>query len=211
MVFRQLKIGGDRNFAYIIADPVTLQGAIVDPGSDPDTIMDEVRKLQIKITHIFNTHSHWDHIAANGEIAAETGARVFGFDSSVSDVTVSDGQVIHLGKLEMTIIHTPGHTPDSMCILVENKVLTGDTLFVGKIGGTGYGRDARQEYDSLHNRLLILPDTTEVFPGHDYGITPSSTIGREKRTNPFLLQPDFASFVDLKRNWTAYKKAHGIQ
>ena len=108
------------------------------------------------------------------------------------------------------VLHTPGHTEDSICLYVGDAVFTGDTLFVGKIGGTDFGAQARAEYESLHQKLLVLPDTTRVFPGHHYGTAPESTIGHERRTNPFLIQPDFETFVDLKRNWTAYKKAHGI-
>jgi glyoxylase-like metal-dependent hydrolase (beta-lactamase superfamily II) len=111
---------------------------------------------------------------------------------------------------------TPGHTEDSICVLVKapgepGKLVTGDTLFVGKVGGTGYGDDARAEYDSLHEKLLRLPDDTEVWPGHDYGVAPSSTIGREKKTNPFLLCESFETFVELKRNWLRYKAEHGIE
>ncbi len=97
-----------------------------------------------------------------------------------------------------------------MCILVGDAVFTGDTLFVGKVGGTDLGEGARTEYDSLHQRLLALPDDTRVYPGHDVGVAPKSTIGHERETNPFLLQLDFEAFVNLKRNWAAYKKEHGI-
>ena len=110
----------------------------------------------------------------------------------------------------MTILHTPGHTEDSICIHIEDAVFTGDTLFVGKVGGTGFGSGAREEYASLHKKLLVLPDSTRVFPGHDYGTAAQSTIGRERRTNPFLLQPNFEAFVHLKQNWLSYKKEHGI-
>jgi glyoxylase-like metal-dependent hydrolase (beta-lactamase superfamily II) len=93
---------------------------------------------------------------------------------------------------------------------MPGQLFTGDTLFVGKVGGTGYGDDAREEYDSLHQKLMTLPDDTVVWPGHDYGVAPQSTIGHEKETNPFILRPDFQSFVELKRNWLAYKAEHGI-
>ena len=88
--------------------------------------------------------------------------------------------------------------------------MTGDTLFVGKVGGTDFKEGARTQYASLHEKLMILPDDTEVWPGHDVGVAPSSTIGHERETNPFLLRKNFEEFVDLKRNWVAYKKEHGI-
>jgi hydroxyacylglutathione hydrolase len=127
-----------------------------------------------------------------------------------------DGARLALGRLSLTLIHTPGHTPDSLCLLVEEpgspgKLITGDTLFVGKVGGTGFGEDARAEYRSLHEKLMPLPDATEVWPGHDYGVAPSSTIGHERRTNPFLLRESFEAFVELKVNWLEYKRRHGIR
>ena len=93
---------------------------------------------------------------------------------------------------------------------MPDKLITGDTLFVGKVGGTGFGDDAKEEFESLHQKILTLPDETEVWPGHDYGAAPHSTVGNERQTNPFLQRSDFEGFVDLKRNWLAYKKEHGI-
>ncbi|HHE07815.1 MAG TPA: MBL fold metallo-hydrolase, partial [Chlorobaculum parvum] len=110
----------------------------------------------------------------------------------------------------ISILHTPGHTPDDICIHAGSALFTGDTLFVGKVGGTWSDEESRQEYRSLHERVMALPDETRVYPGHDYGVRPFSTIGEEKTANPFLLQPDVEAFIDLKANWAAYKKAHGI-
>ncbi len=121
-----------------------------------------------------------------------------------------DGDTLRLGTMTLTFIHTPGHTDDSICVLGGNKLVTGDTLFVGKVGGTDYGAGAFKEYESLHNKLMTLDDGVEVYPGHDYGVKPSSTIGHERRTNPFLLRDSFESFLDLKMNWLEYKKEHGI-
>jgi hydroxyacylglutathione hydrolase len=89
-------------------------------------------------------------------------------------------------------------------------LFTGDTLFVGKVGGTDLSGGARAEYESLHKKLMALPDETKVYPGHDVGIAPVSTVAHERETNPFLLQPDYPAFVDLKRNWAEYKREHGI-
>jgi hydroxyacylglutathione hydrolase len=115
-----------------------------------------------------------------------------------------------LGNLEITILHTPGHTSDAICFYIGDAVFTGDTLFVGKVGGTDFGAGAQAEYDSLRQKLLALPGGTRVFPGHDVGVAPESTIAHEQETNPFLVQPDFESFLHLKRTWAAYKKEHGI-
>ncbi len=210
MIFEQLAIGGDRNYAYLIADESSLHAAIVDPGTNPGMILDAVKNHGLTVKYILNTHSHFDHIGANQVIARETGAPILGFNPGTSNKTVADGDEIALGDLVLKILYTPGHTPDCICILMEDKICTGDTLFVGKVGGTGYGEDARQEYDSLHKKIMVLPDDIEVYPGHNYGTAPTSTIGNERKTNPFIIQPDFEAFVDLKQNWPAYKLKHGI-
>jgi glyoxylase-like metal-dependent hydrolase (beta-lactamase superfamily II) len=126
-------------------------------------------------------------------------------------VRLDDGDDIAVGSITLHVLHTPGHTEDSICLFTPGYLFSGDTLFVGKVGGTRFGDDACKEYDSLQKKLLTLPDETRVCPGHDYGVRPISTIGDEKRENPFLLQPDLEHFVSLKRNWLAYKAEHGIQ
>jgi hydroxyacylglutathione hydrolase len=126
-------------------------------------------------------------------------------------ISLADEQVLELGDLRLLVLHTPGHTEDSLCIYFPGAVFTGDTLFVGKVGGTDLGEGARLQYDSLHRKLMSLPPDTAVYPGHDVGVRPTSTIGDESKQNPFLLQPDLEHFVDLKRNWLKYKAEHGIK
>ncbi|MBN1351748.1 MBL fold metallo-hydrolase [candidate division KSB1 bacterium] len=213
MFFKQILTGGDRNFGYLIADEASKEAAIVDPSYSPQMLVEEANKMQFKIKYIINTHDHCDHTNGNKRTQALTGARIVqhAAGNDRADINVKHGDSLWLGTLELRLIHTPGHTPDSMCILAGNKLCTGDTLFVGKVGGTDLGKAARQEYDSLHEKLMCLADDVEIYPGHNYGVTPTSTIGNEKHTNPFLLQPDFDSFVDLKRNWAEYKRIHGIK
>jgi glyoxylase-like metal-dependent hydrolase (beta-lactamase superfamily II) len=123
---------------------------------------------------------------------------------------VDDGDILEVGELRLEILHTPGHTPDSMCILVEGHLVTGDTLFVGKVGGTSTRGESETEAESLR-RLMALDGQTTVWPGHDVGTSPSSTIARETETNPFCLRlGDFGEFHHLKENWAAYKEEHGI-
>ena len=213
MFFKQLKAGGDRNFSYIIADETTCEAAVIDPASPPDEELYVLKQRGFTLKYIINTHDHFDHTGGNAFLAERTGAKIAMHESAHSrcDIGVRDGDVLLLGSLELKIIHTPGHTYDSICILVEKELVTGDTLFVGKVGGTGYGSDARDEYNSLHNKLMTLPADTRVWPGHDYGVRPSSTIGDEKSENPFILRDSFESFVELKRNWLEYKRKHGIK
>jgi len=213
MIFQQIFAGGDRNFGYLIGDEENSVAAVVDPSSLPDVFQSGAEKNGLKIVYIFGTHGHGDHTGGIADLKKKTGAKVVMHISSLfrSDIPVKDGDTLKMGNLEFKIIYTPGHTKDSICILVDNKLMTGDTLFVGKIGGTGAYQEARVEYDSLFNKLMGLNDEIEVYPGHDYGVAPTSTIGHEKQTNPFLLRKDFKDFIWLKDNWLAYKKEHGIK
>ena len=213
MIFEQIRVGGDRNFTYLVADEQSKKALLVDPAYNRKKILSLIDKHGLRVVYVVNTHGHYDHSQLSGEIASATGARIVGHPSSagLSKVGVGDGDELLLGSLAVTVLHTPGHTADSICLLAENKLITGDTLFVGKVGGTDFGAQAHAEYDSLFNKLLRLPEDVEVWPGHDYGVQPSSTIGHERQTNPFLLCRSFEEFVDLKRNWAQYKREHGIK
>ncbi|MFH1144804.1 MAG: hydroxyacylglutathione hydrolase family protein [Candidatus Eisenbacteria bacterium] len=211
MIFEQIRVGGDRNFAYLIADEGARLAAVVDPAYRPELLLDRAGELGLEIRYLINTHGHADHAGGNPTILARTKALLLGGGPS----GVPDRHAVALGRITLTLIHTPGHSDDSICVLVAEpgspgKLITGDTLFVGKVGGTDYEAGARGEYDSLHRKLMALPDDTEVWPGHDVGTAPHSTIGHERRTNPFLLRNTFEEFIDLKRDWLEYKRAHGI-
>jgi glyoxylase-like metal-dependent hydrolase (beta-lactamase superfamily II) len=212
MFIKQFRMGGDRNFGYLVADEETRIAAVVDPSFSPERIVQFARDEQYDIKYVFCTHGHYDHTNGNSTVEKLTGKRalLFGDKDPETGVLVEDGARLPLGNLEIAILHTPGHTSDGICVYVGDAVFTGDTLFVGKVGGTDFGAGARAEYDCLHQKLMTLPDETRVFPGHNYGVAPESTIAHERETNPFLVQPDFESFVHLKRNWAAYKKEHGI-
>jgi hydroxyacylglutathione hydrolase len=211
MVFEQIRVGGDRNFAYLIGDEVAQEAAVVDPAYNPSAVLERVAAHDLKVVYLINTHGHFDHAGGNSHVLEGTKARLIAWGRG----GVCDGAQLLLGAVTLTMIHTPGHTSDSICVLVggagdPGRLLTGDTLFVGKVGGTDYGAGARTEYESLHRKLMALPDDTEVWPGHDYGVAASSTIGHERRTNPFLLRRTFDEFVHLKKNWLEYKRQHGI-
>jgi hydroxyacylglutathione hydrolase len=205
----QISTGGDRNFGYIVAD--AQHAALVDPSYDPARMVQMAIERGYDVDYILNTHGHHDHSNGNEEAAGLTGARVVAHESSPIDVDirVTQGTTLALGDLTIRVIHTPGHTTDHVCYHVEDVLFTGDTLFVGKVGGTDSDDSARLEYNSLLH-LMSLHHETRVLPGHDVGVRPESTIGDESQTNPFLLQPDFDTFLYLKKNWAEYKRTHDI-
>lgn len=212
MIFYQIPAGGDRNFAYLAGDADGGKGALFDPPPDSERYLPLVKQHRLDVIYCVVTHGHSDHTwglrealrLLNAEIVAHHGSPV------KPSRPVRDGDTLPLGALALRFIHTPGHTDDSICILVGDKLITGDTLFVGKVGGTDYGDQAKKEWNSFQQKILTLEDHIEIYPGHDYGLQPSSTIGREKSTNPFLMRKTFEEFLELKINWLQYKKEHGI-
>ena len=211
MIFKQIESGGDRNFAYLIASEKTKEGALVDPSPDAPKVIKVVEGQGVEIKYVINTHSHSDHSEGNNYFRqARTGKPVI-FINCGPGTEVKDGQSLSLGKLNLEFIHTPGHTADSICIKVKDKLITGDTLFVGKVGGTYNDGDAKTEFESL-KKIMALPPETEVWPGHNYGVNPDSTIGFEFENNPFIKRlGDFSEFLWLKQNWARYKQEHGIK
>lgn len=207
---KQILAGGDRNFSYLFGDGEYC--AVIDPSYDEKSIRETIKASGCTLQWVLLTHDHGDHIASAESLAESFGARIAAFRTSIAryDKPLQDDDIIKVGSLRVRVFYTPGHTEDSVCYYCEGWLFTGDTLFVGKVGGTDYGKGAMLEYKSLHEKLLTLPDETIVFPGHNVGVRPTSTIGEEKRENPFLLRPDFESFLELKKNWLEYKREHGI-
>jgi hydroxyacylglutathione hydrolase len=212
MIVEQFRTGGDRNFGYLVADEVSKDAIVIDASYDPAMIVRFAAERGFTIRFVFSTHGHDDHTNGNEAIRSLTGLvpLLYTQTCQVTGLSVEDGAIFSFGSLEATILHTPGHTKDSICIRVGDALFTGDTLFVGKVGGTGTEAEALDEYGSLHRKLMLLPGETIVYPGHDYGLSPVSSIGTERTSNPFVLQKDFNAFLALKQNWAAYKILHQI-
>ena len=191
MLLDQFRVGPYLNFTYLVADDEGGDGVVIDPSFGIDPVLAAIDARRVKVRYILNTHSHPDHVAGNADVRARTGAKVVAHRLAPldQDVSVEDGDAVAAGRLKFEVVHTPGHTKDSVLYLFEGNVATGDTLFVGECGRTDLpGGDPSELYDSLHRRLVALDDALVVLPGHDYGSTPTSTIGREKQEN-YVLQP----------------------
>jgi glyoxylase-like metal-dependent hydrolase (beta-lactamase superfamily II) len=170
----------------------------------------------LRVTHIINTHGHQDHTNGNTRAAELTGAPVAAFAGSAlvrPDVGLNDGQMLEVGALRLECLHVPGHCPDHL-VLHEpawDLLITGDLLFVGKVGGTNNDDDARTEWASLKRLLDRFSDAVGVWPGHDYGVRPSSTMALERATNPFLRCGSLEAFLALKREWPVFKLRLGLK
>lgn len=190
---------------YIIGDRFKNEWAVIDPGGDADKILEVIEDKKAKIKFIINTHGHPDHTAANAEIKKKTSAPIYihksdgkllsGFftqvaglagiksSPSIPDHFLEDGDEIPLGDIKFRVIHTPGHTRGGICLFSDRTLFSGDTLFADSIGRTDLpGGSLKTLAASIKTKLFILPDDTVVFPGHG----PQTTLGHEKRFNPFL-------------------------
>ena len=208
MIIRQIEVGNFSIFSYLIGDEQARECLFIDPSGDHDLLLKEARAHELSVKYIVNTHSHIDHTMGNREMVRRTGAKIvihkadaaglfdtprdilemFGAElPPPADILVSDGGLIQVGSVALQVIHTPGHTPGGMCLYIEGMVFTGDTLFVGSVGRTDFPGGSYAELEqSVRAKLYTLPGDTVVFPGHNYGMTPTSTIQRERRTNAVI-------------------------
>jgi len=200
----QIPVGQMANFTYIIADEDSGDAAIIDPSWDLDDVFHALKKNGWKAKYVINTHTHFDHVLGNEQVAEVTGAKIIQHENSKlqKDIAVKDGDAIEVGSVKLKVMHTPGHSKDSMCLILDNQLIfTGDTLFVGNCGRTDLpGSDPAEMYHSLFDKLAGLDEKLVVYPGHNYGSTPTSTIGNEKKTN-YVLQPrskqEFLGFMGV--------------
>jgi len=205
VILRQIEVGSFSIFSYLVGDEQTGECLFIDPSEDHARLLREAAAHNLTVKYVVNTHSHIDHTMGNREMVRRTGAKVliheadaadllntprnilemFGAeDPPPADILVSDGDLIKVGGISLRVIHTPGHTPGGMCLYTEGMLFTGDTLFVGSVGRTDFPGGSYAELErSIRTRLYTLPGDTVVFPGHNYGRTPTSTILQERRSN----------------------------
>ena len=214
-IFEQLRVGGDRNFGYLLGDRDAGVGVVIDPSFDPDMVVGRALAQSLRITHVLNTHGHLDHSNGNLRAKALTGAPVWGGPHNPGEVdrVMQDGDTVAFGAYTIKAWHVPGHYPDHLAFLVEGQDagITGDLLFVGKVGGTGSDDHARTEWHSLQRLLRDWPPHTTIWPGHDYGARPSSTMAWERENNPFLQCADVEAFIRLKAEWATFKAHLGLK
>ena len=205
LIIKRLVVGSLSANCYIVGNADTREGMVIDPGGNPEVILKAITDSNFDIQTIVLTHGHSDHIAALYDIQDRTGADVvihiedadflegrgsfssmFGISYKTPeppDRLLREGDIIEMGSTRFTVVHTPGHTPGSICLLTENRVFTGDTLFYRGIGTTLMPGSSRQQLiESIQTRLMVLPDDFKIHPGHGR----ETTIGAERKSNPFI-------------------------
>lgn len=211
MIFEQIATGGCQS--YLVGCAETCVAALIDPElRQIDHYLALANRDGVRIRYLIDTHTHADHFSATKELARQLNVPVVMHRKSPApfvDMHLADGEMLVLGKLRLTALHTPGHTADSMCLQVEDRVFTGDTLLIGGTGRTDLpSGDPEQLYDSLFNKLLKLDPALKVYPAHDYKGRSHSTIADELAANPRLQKRKRAEFVDMMRQLNLTMPTH---
>ncbi|MGI0063495.1 MAG: hydroxyacylglutathione hydrolase family protein [Nitrosopumilaceae archaeon] len=200
MKVHQIEVGNMQNFTYILEDEDTGEAIILDPSWNLDEIQKVITRHDLKVKYIVNTHHHFDHTLGNEAMAKETEAKILQHEASTlkHDITLVDEQKIKFGNSQLTVFHTPGHSKDSICLVGDGKIFSGDTLFVGNCGRVDLpGGSAQELYHSLFDILYKMDESLVLYSGHNYGSTPISTLANEKKSNFVLQKRSEQEFVEL--------------
>ncbi len=204
---KQMEIGPMENFVYIVGDKDTREVMIVDPAWQADTLLRIVKEEDLRVRGALISHYHFDHTNGIEELLASVDCPVYVNKKDIPYMELSheniegteSGQKLKVGNVEIELVHTPGHTPGSQCFHVRGHLISGDTLFIGACGRTDLpGGDATQMYASLTQKLMKFDDTTVLCPGHNYASKPTTTLGEEKKTNPYLLCDSLENFLKFR-------------
>ena len=195
LYIKQMQLGQMDNFVYILVDTASNAAVVIDPAWDVGEILSQLEAHDAELQAIWLTHGHHDHTEGVAELVAATGVPVYVAEIMPDEwrpeaaelIEISDGDTLQVGALEFRVIATPGHSPDGVCFVHRNHLIAGDTLFINGCGRCDLPTsDVDAMYDSLHNKLMQLPDNTIVYPGHDYGPMGTDTMAQQKQTNPYL-------------------------
>ena len=200
MIVHQIQVGNMQNFSYIVVDEDTRESIIIDPSWDLIELEMVIKENDLKIKYIVNTHHHFDHTLGNEAMAESTKAPIIQHENSElkHDITVKDGDVVEFGNSKLKVLHTPGHSKDSICLIGDGKIFSGDTLFVGNCGRIDLpGGSAKELYHSLFDVLYSLDDNLVMYSGHNYGHKETSTLGQEKITNMVMQKRTEQQFLDM--------------
>ena len=200
MKVHQIQVGNMQNFSYIVEDDDTNEAIIIDPSWDLVELELIIKENDLKIKYIVNTHHHFDHTLGNEAMVKSTNAPIVQheFSELKHDISVKDGDSIDFGNSKLKVLHTPGHSKDSVCLIGDGKLFSGDTLFVGNCGRIDLPRGSAQDlYHSLFDVLHYLDDDLVMYPGHNYGHSNMSTIGEEKTTNMIMQKRTEQQFIDM--------------
>jgi hydroxyacylglutathione hydrolase len=185
----QIRVGPMENFAYVLEDEDTKTGMVIDSGWEIEPILNLVASEKMEVAYVCATHGHFDHVKTIARLAHELGAQTVAYEGSEINpkVRVHDRDYLRVGDSKVIVIHTPGHTRDSVCYYDKEHLFTGDTLVIEAWGRTDLpGGSDEVMFESLHETIMALPETTIIYPGHDYGSVPFRTLGEEVKKNPSL-------------------------
>ena len=205
MIFKQVFDIKSSTYTYLIASAKGREAVIIDPVlENVDEYIDILKKLNLKLVKVIDTHIHADHITGASKLKQATSCMILMGEHTLAEtveIKVKDEEIIKLDQLEIKALHTPGHTSDSYSFLLDNHLFSGDTLLINGTGRTDFQNgSAKDAYNSIFNRLLVLPEETLLYPAHDYNGKKVSSIGNEKKFNPRLQVDSVSEYEEIMNN-----------